>query len=65
MKSVLHCDGLNIVQNNGLIAGQTVFHFHLHLIPRYEGDGIKLTWEQHESDSTDLQELAREIRKKI
>lgn len=65
MKSVLHCDGLNIVQNNGLIAGQTVFHFHLHLIPRYEGDGIKLTWEQHESDSTDLQELAKEIRKKI
>ncbi len=65
MKSVLHCDGLNIVQNNGLIAGQTVFHFHLHLIPRYEGDGIKLTWEQHESDSADLQELAREIRKKI
>ncbi len=65
MKNVLHCDGLNIVQNNGLIAGQTVFHFHLHLIPRYEGDGIKLTWEQHESDSTDLQELAREIRKKI
>lgn len=65
MKSVLHCDGLNIVQNNGLIAGQTVFHFHLHLIPRYEGDGIKLTWEQYESDSTDLQELAREIRKKI
>lgn len=65
MKSVLHCDGLNIVQNNGLIAGQTVFHFHLHLIPRYEGDGVKLTWEQHESDSADLQELAREIRKKI
>lgn len=65
MKSVLHCDGLNIVQNNGLIAGQTVFHFHLHLIPRYEGDGIKLTWEQQESDSADLQELAREIRKKI
>lgn len=65
MKSVLHCDGLNIVQNNGLIAGQTVFHFHLHLIPRYEGDGIKLTWEQHESDSADLQELAKEIRKKI
>ena len=65
MKSVLHCDGLNIVQNNGLIAGQTVFHFHLHLIPRYEEDGIKLTWEQHESDSADLQELAKEIRKKI
>ena len=33
MKDALHCDGFNIVQNNGEIAGQTVFHFHMHLIP--------------------------------
>lgn len=44
MKEVLHCDGLNIVQNNGPAAGQTVFHFHIHLIPRYEGDHVGLTW---------------------
>lgn len=43
----LKCDGLNVVQNNGEAAGQTVFHFHMHLIPRYEGDQeqVKLTWE--------------------
>ena len=34
MKEALNCDGLNIVQNNGEIAGQTVFHFHMHIIPR-------------------------------
>lgn len=42
----LKCDGLNIVQNNGEPAGQTVFHFHMHLIPRYEGDkeSVRLNW---------------------
>ena len=44
MTEVLKCDGFNIVQNNGEIAGQTVFHFHMHLIPRYEGDQVKLGW---------------------
>ena len=39
MKETLHCDGLNVVQNNEEIAGQTVFHFHMHIIPRYENDG--------------------------
>lgn len=42
----LKCDGLNIVQNNGEPAGQTVFHFHMHLIPRFEGDKetVRLNW---------------------
>ena len=44
MMEVLHCDGVNVVQNNGKAAGQTVFHFHIHLIPRYEGDGAGVTW---------------------
>ena len=39
MTEKLHCDGFNIVQNNGEVAGQTVFHFHMHLIPRYKNDG--------------------------
>ena len=44
----LQCDGFNIVQNNGESAGQTVFHFHMHLIPRYKGDkdSVRLTWDQ-------------------
>lgn len=44
LTDALRCDGFNIVQNNGTVAGQTVFHFHMHLIPRYEGDGVGLTW---------------------
>lgn len=38
------CDGINIVQNNGEAAGQTVFHLHLHVIPRYKDDNIGITW---------------------
>ena len=37
MTRALNCDGFNVVQNNGEAAGQTVFHFHMHLIPRYQG----------------------------
>ena len=44
MKEKLHCDGLNLVQNNGETAGQTVMHFHLHVIPRYEDDAQKIGW---------------------
>ena len=47
MKEKLKFDGLNLVQNNGQLAGQTVFHFHLHLIPRYnnEENQEKISWE--------------------
>ena len=44
MKDALDCDGFNIVQNNGIAAGQTVFHFHIHLIPRYDHDGAGISW---------------------
>lgn len=44
MKDVLGFDHMNILQNNGTVAGQTVFHFHIHLIPRWEGDGINIGW---------------------
>ena len=40
----LGCDGLNVVQNNGEAAGQTVHHFHMHLIPRFDKDGIGMGW---------------------
>ena len=43
-KEVLGCDGYNVLQNNGEAAGQTVFHFHMHLIPRYEGEEDFLKW---------------------
>ena len=53
MKEVLGFEHMNILQNNGTVAGQTVFHFHLHLIPRWEGDGINIGWKP--MDLTDEQ----------
>ncbi len=44
IKDKLSYDGLNLVQNNGETAGQTVMHFHLHIIPRYENDGQHILW---------------------
>ena len=44
MTDILACDGYNIIQNNGIQAGQTVFHFHIHLIPRYKDDKVGLSW---------------------
>ena len=43
-KEALGCHGVNLLQNNGTAAGQTVFHFHMHLIPRYEEDGVMIPW---------------------
>lgn len=65
MKKVLHCDGMNVLQNNGSIAGQTVFHFHLHLIPRYEGDSVQITWPQGTLEEETKEELIQLIKKEI
>jgi histidine triad (HIT) family protein len=43
-KEALGCDGINVLQNNGVAAGQSVFHFHMHLIPRYDNDGMDIPW---------------------
>ncbi len=65
LKKELNCEGMNVVQNNGLIAGQTVFHFHLHLIPRYAGDTVDIKWQPGVADQARLAELAKQIRKRI
>ena len=44
LTDIVGCDGYNILQNNGKAAGQTVFHFHMHLIPRYADDNVKIGW---------------------
>ena len=44
LKDIVGCDGYNVLQNNGIAAGQTVFHFHMHLIPRYENDEVNIGW---------------------
>ena len=61
IKANLHCDGLNLVQNNGEIAGQTVMHFHMHMIPRYENDGQKILWKPGETSSEELDATLKQI----
>lgn len=59
MTKVLHCDGFNLLQNNGEIAGQTVFHFHMHLIPRYKDatDNNILSWKQEKFSEKEMGEI--------
>ena len=57
MTDKLGADGFNIVQNNGEIAGQTVFHFHLHLIPRYADDNQKILWNPTSPSAEDLAQI--------
>lgn len=57
MKGILNCDGYNLVQNNGEAAGQTVFHFHMHLIPRYTDDHAGITWTPGTLTSEDRDEI--------
>lgn len=59
MKKALGADGFNLVQNNGEAAGQTVHHFHLHLIPRYENDNAGILWEPKETTPEDMAEVKR------
>lgn len=61
LKSKLQCDGLNLVQNNGEAAGQTISHFHLHLIPRYKEDGQKINWIPSEPSREELEAVRKEI----
>lgn len=61
LKKQLNCEGMNLVQNNGEIAGQTVFHFHLHLIPRYTGDTVNVKWAPGQADVEELAKLAKAV----
>ncbi|MCR4649011.1 MAG: HIT family protein [Lachnospiraceae bacterium] len=57
MTEKLSADGFNLVQNNNPCAGQTVFHFHFHLIPRYENDGQNLLWKPTSPTQEELAEI--------
>lgn len=61
MKEKLHCAGLNLMQNNERAAGQTVFHYHMHLIPRYLNDGQKINWVPGEPTQEELEEVRKLI----
>ena len=59
----LGCDGLNVLQNNGEAAGQTVFHYHVHLIPRYEGDDaqIRMNWDHVSFTDEETEEIRKSL----
>lgn len=62
MSGILGCDGYNIVQNNEEVAGQTVFHFHMHLIPRYKDDHVGLGWKVGELSEADKEEILDKLK---
>jgi histidine triad (HIT) family protein len=62
MKGVLGADGINLINACGAAAWQTVFHFHIHVIPRYEDDPLKLPWIPAEGDPDQIAEVAARLR---
>jgi histidine triad (HIT) family protein len=58
-------EGLSVYQANGKAAGQTVFHYHMHLVPRYDGDGMALSWPVKNPPREKLEEYAAKIRTEI
>ncbi len=58
----LNPDGLNLLQCNGPAAAQSVFHFHMHVLPRREGDELKLNWGLSPGDLDAIGALAERIR---
>lgn len=62
-KKALSCDGVNLLQNNGLAAGQSVFHFHMHLIPRYKGDDANFGWKTGTLTDDDKEDILARLKK--
>jgi histidine triad (HIT) family protein len=60
-KKALGAAGVNVVQSNGAAAFQSVFHLHFHVIPRYEGDGVRLPWTPKPGDKAEIAANAQKI----
>lgn len=61
IKEAFGCDGINILQNNGEAAGQTVFHLHIHVIPRWNGDTVQFEYDKKEFSAEEMKETAQRI----
>ena len=61
MTDKLGCEGFNILQNNKEVAGQTVFHFHMHLIPRYKDGKSILTWGHEEFTPEEMEDICKSL----
>lgn len=62
LQEVLKCSGINLLQNNGKAAGQSVFHYHVHLIPRYEGDDVTVKWKTLDPEAEEFTALLEKIK---
>ncbi|MCI8270131.1 MAG: HIT family protein [Lachnospiraceae bacterium] len=65
MKTGLGASGFNVVQNNGASAGQTVYHLHVHVIPRYEGGPEMVSWTPGKEEEAELAKTAEKIKKQL
>lgn len=65
LKKTLQIENINIINNSGSLAGQTINHFHIHLIPRYEGDKISLIFGENKVSDNELVSLAEKISKEL
>ena len=63
IKEVTGCDGVNILQNNEEAAGQTVFHYHIHVIPRFKDDNINIKWPLNNVSDEELKDMAEKLAK--
>jgi histidine triad (HIT) family protein len=62
MKDVLGADGIDLINACGAAAWQTVFHFHIHVVPRYEDDPLKLPWVPEPGDADEIAGIAKRLR---
>ena len=62
MRDRLEVDGVNLINSCGPAAWQTVFHFHVHVIPRYHGDPLRLPWTPTPGDADEIAALAEQLR---
>lgn len=65
LKEELKCDGVNLLQNNGEAAGQSIFHFHIHVIPRFKDDQIMIPWNPGKYEEGEAATLAAAIASKL
>ena len=65
VNAAVSCDGINLMQANGEGAGQSVGHFHFHVLPRRLGDGLLVNWEPKPGDHAHIAEIAERIRQHL